>query len=142
AFHPQSLGWEGEPSTRLTSTVSTPKFRVTSLARVLRSASSACAERGSIAVSPAPMLVGTSTRNAVSCCNMVASRSLISGSPSTGRTATLVTFKFLTASLDWSCDATQDCSNGPKATVLLLIESTATAATHTPARQPCSRKDP
>jgi len=88
------------------------------------------------------MLVGTSTRNAVSCCNKVASRAPISGSPSTGRTATLVTFKSWTASLDWSCSATHDCSNGPKITLLSLIESTDTNATQAPARQPCSRKDP
>ena len=46
----------------------------------------------------------------------VASRVPISGSPSTGRTATLVTFEFWTASPDWSCCATHDCSNGQKAT--------------------------
>lgn len=59
---------------------------------------------------------GDSTRKVVSCCNKVASRAPISGSPSTGSTATLVIFKLSTAALDRSFCATHDCSKGPKVT--------------------------
>src|SRR6185503_6306878 len=122
--------------------VSTPRSLVTALARALRSTSSDSAECGSAVTTLAAIFVGDSTRNVVSSCNRVASRAPISWSPSTGSTATLVTFEWKTPSLAWSCFVTQDCSNDPTVTLLLCIVSTATNATQAPARQPCSRKDP
>src|SRR6185295_11454764 len=142
--------------------LSTPRSLVTALARALRSPSSDSAECGPAVTTLAAIFVGDSTRNVVSCCNKVASRAPISWSPSTGSTATLVTFEWETPSLVWSCVATQDCSNDPNVTLLFLtapcatqdcsndptvtlllcIVSTATIATQAPARQPCRRKDP